>query len=130
MSAEIDQNVDLLAADELRDRIIGHPGNAVPSIGVLLQPLGDAVGVLGIVKANDFEAIVIVCPEDRRRKIGDRMLMKVGRNISDAQFPVRVARIFVRRDVCQEVIGVTARPFDMLVEQFLRINRAVMQRQQ
>src|SRR4051812_39379900 len=57
---EIDEDVDLVFADERRELLVGKAGGVEPFVGLGAEKRGSMVGVDGVVVAGDFELIATV----------------------------------------------------------------------
>ena len=98
MHRKIDEDIDLVVADHPRGFAWRQAGHISPDIRKRLQATGNRVGPRDIGVTEDFEVLVIVRREERRREQCLTMVAKIGREVADAEAAIRIANVGMRRD--------------------------------
>ncbi len=88
MSRQIDQYVDGIRTDKCRGVFVEKMSDVAPGIAKSLEAIGMVVGMSGIGIAEDLEIRVVMILQQRQQKVADRVVVKVTRDITDAQAPL------------------------------------------
>ncbi len=79
MQFQVDQDVDLIAAHQVGELLVGEPHAAAPDVGLATQPLGQGIRPCHVGVAEDLELPVIMVRQKRNRKEAiDVALAKIG----------------------------------------------------
>ncbi len=98
MHGEIDEDVDVVFADQIGGFFVIEGANVLPAVGASLDADGEIVGGIDRGVAEDFEGFVVVVGEEREHESADSVGAEVGRDVADAETAVGIAIVFVRAD--------------------------------
>ncbi|HEX7055358.1 MAG TPA: hypothetical protein VF211_15655 [Burkholderiales bacterium] len=85
VAGEVDQDVDAVAADLLRERAVRQVVHRLEAIGVPPDRLGDVVAAAQVRVADDLEARLVVLRDEVAHEVADRVAAQVGRQVGEAQ---------------------------------------------
>lgn len=86
MALQIHGDVQGIAAREVDDGLIGQPAHIDEALDLAHQPRAmRAVGGRAIAVDDNLETVAVMFAQEARHQIQRRMLMKVGRKITDAK---------------------------------------------
>jgi hypothetical protein len=89
MADEVDENVDLVLANQLRQLIIGEVTSPSPLVGVAAKMRGEIIFRGRIRIADDLEPVGIVVNDDAPKSVGRRLMPKMTAHISKAEPALR-----------------------------------------
>src|SRR5262245_9447803 len=92
MADKVDQNVDLVLANQLRQLMVGEVACPSPFVGAAAKMRGEIIFRGRIRIADDLELVGIVVNDDAAKGVGCRLMPKMTAHIPNAQPAVR-ARI-------------------------------------
>ena len=82
---DVDEDVDAVGADFLRELGVGELGDVVEVVGVLAELVGDGVGAGGVGIDRDFELGAVVVFQERESEEGLAVVVEVGAEIPDVE---------------------------------------------
>src|SRR5207247_9164167 len=122
--AQIDENVDLVRANEFGQRVIVEIGHPVPEIGVRPNRLRYRIRPAAVVIAENRKPRMIVRTKHWGGKRRHRMLAQIGRDVTNSQSPLWVWIVLI---LCRRwKLLRQPRPVEMLVEYCLRFGGDVL----
>ncbi len=110
MAGQVDQDVDLVAAHEVGDRVVAEAHDVAPVVGGGLQLLGDVVGGLVVDVAEHLDLGLVVRRQHMGQEPADRMPAEVAGDIADPQPALRIPAALRRRRRGLQGLGVGAVP--------------------
>src|ERR1035438_4618400 len=99
VSGQVDQDIDLVGSDTIRQSIVGPLQNASPPIGYITEGISHFVLARRAGIANDLESRFVVVLQHRPERICGRMVLELGRNVTQDNPSGRIAIILVWRRV-------------------------------
>ena len=85
---EIDQDVDLVLADDPGQILIGAQSDVSPQVGVGAEHFREHIGPGDAGITANFKSLVIVLAEQRENILSDNVLAKIRRDVTDPQPPI------------------------------------------
>lgn len=95
VNGKVDEDVDLVGADQVGQLFVGKVGGVAPDVGVLAEHSGKGGRAPDVAVAMDREAGVVVVSQQRKEEQPDRVVAEVGGDIADLQRAVGVGGVGV-----------------------------------
>ena len=111
MTAEVDEDVDLVAAHQRREILVGKRSHLVPVIDQRRDALGDAVMSGAGEVSVDLELRAIVVLENRLYEVADDVVAKLRRDVTEPEPAAGVRDIAERRPRRQKRLLEASREF-------------------
>src|SRR4029077_8051649 len=123
MPGQVDQNVDTIIDDTLRQNRVRDVGHLTPMFYVSLETRSDVVfeGAIGV-RMQVQTPVMAKLGQDRFKKTRDRMIAQIARHEPDLQPALRIRNVPVPRPMCPEAgLELLANPA-VFAEQGVRVD--------
>ncbi len=116
VAREIDEDVDLILPNDVCDLRIRDAHDTAPMRGLFLKTRGERVRPGNVCVAENLHLSAVMAGQKRLDEKRHRVLVKIRREISDSQAPIRCAVVGEGRNELREKLGMNRSPAAMLLK--------------